>query len=78
MLACLKMIFWQVRERTQYATPWRQNIARSYKNSPDVEVNQIMSGTTPEGSRYTRGKLGPRDAASPRHLQSPGMEIMSA
>lgn len=57
----------QVRERTQYATPWRQ------KSHPDVEVHQIMSGTTPEGSRYTKGRLAPRELASPRYLQSPGI-----
>ena len=29
----------QIREKTQYPTPWRQRV----KNSPDVEVSKIMS-----------------------------------
>ena len=58
----------QVREKSTYATPWRQNMARP---GPDSEVHQIMSGTTPDGSRYARGKLG-RDVNSPRFMHSPG------
>jgi hypothetical protein len=40
----------QIREKTQYPTPWRQRV----KNSPDIEVSKIMSSdrsSKPKGSR---------------------------
>ena len=56
----------QIREKTQYGTPWRQSTARS-RISPDNEVKQIM---TPSGARprtpQHRGFNSPyRGVASP-------------
>lgn len=56
----------QIREKSVYSTPWRQNGARSTPG-PDGEVRQIMSqphlDSTPKRTRYL---------ASPRNVFSPG------
>lgn len=64
------MCTFQVREKSGYSAPWRQNMA---KYGPDSEVHNIMAGSTPDnkrlGSRINRER---ESLFSPRHLQSPG------
>ena len=66
----------QIREKTQYPSPWRQRI----KTSPDGEVTQIMSRTDPDGlkvtkTRVTRDLRSPRNISSPRNVSSPGKRL---
>lgn len=57
----------QIREKTQYPSPWKQRT----RASPDGEVTQIMSKTEPDGLRITKTKVT-RDIRSPRNISSPG------
>ena len=64
--ARVRVFVWQIREKTQYGTPWRQ-YPRS-RMSPDTEVKQIM---TPRSSG-----VGARPkTALPQEANSPGEHI---
>ena len=61
----------QIREKTQYPTPWRQT---KVKASPDGEVSQILSRTDPNGSLLDRH----RHLSSPRNVRSPGKSFQQS